>query len=1070
MNTDLHRFGISFIRVYRCVAVATILVQRLLIVCFFLALVLLFDSSEVSAEGRVALPSGFRLTQVATDELATNIFCMIALPDGTALVSGPGYIKQLMDEDDDGELDRAKRVSDFPKSGAQGMAVDGEDLLCVGDGGIWRLPGVLSAIERDEDLPSQSPVLLFKISTWGEHHAHSIQKGPDGWWYHIAGNDSVLDTSQCDGPIRERRAGVIMRFSPDFSQRQIVAHGFRNAYDFAFNSTDQLFTFDSDGERDLGLPWYRPTRVFEIVPGDDAGWVSRTWKRPSYYFDMPRLVGDAGRASPTGVVCYNGQKFPVEYDDAIFLGDWTFGRVLVCRRDWKTGKYLPPEDFLLSKESFGFPVTDLAVANDGSLLISVGGRGTEGGVYRIDSTTTRTKSDATVGLPVWEHRTAYRQDLKIKVLIERASKTFVQKGPSLQVDSLATLLAYSESMDVEKYGPQILPLLLKASRSNHPKVIAATFRLAGALCDQDGRWETRLAWEKKPKVTDARLFTLTKLASQPTEAERRTLFDFLVNNMLRGGDVENKTLFPVDVACRLAQLTFGGVGLSEGFFSSVTANDLFEQTLGEPKVFRDRIGMRLDSQLSRETVLELWRLAAMQNISSSQSDLLMFDRMMDAGRPSADSNPRSNGERRISFGDLRLDASPDVSEELFWQMCFVKIGRSVDDKAVQGFSDSLNTLPKEYRTKNVSVDSHFRPLLDELAERAFKRYPQLAKRFLNFDEFGASHHGYLFSEFSDDDLPSLQEKVLAWIADHPGDATSDHVHVLATKPTLESIGALRNLAKNSSLKDAVTLELAKCGGANDEVLFIEGLQSLDPKVQKESAIALRKRVPEVSAETAAVAVQAALRLGNEQQDVSIRDQLILLLQTFSNQDFGYQLKRPDLRQGDSLKKWRSFLIERRPELVLKLKPAQTIQQQMARLEKLDWDSGDPTRGASVYGNLQCATCHGASRALGPRLEGVTKRMSKTDLLTAIVNPDAQVSDRYRTTLFETVDGLLHSGSVIYQNVDGVTIREASGRTVRLNRDQIESQRRSAKSLMPTGLLDRATDQEIVDLMAWLGTL
>jgi hypothetical protein len=60
--------------------------------------------------------------------------------------------------------------------------------------------------------------------------------------------------------------------------------------------------------------------------------------------------------------------------------------------------------------------------------------------------------------------------------------------------------------------------------------------------------------------------------------------------------------------------------------------------------------------------------------------------------------------------------------------------------------------------------------------------------------------------------------------------------------------------------------------------------------------------------------------------------------------------------------------------------------------------------------------------------------------------------------------------VIYQNVDGVTIREASGRTVRLNRDQIESQRRSAKSLMPTGLLDRATDQEIVDLMAWLGTL
>ena len=101
---------------------------------------------------------------------------------------------------------------------------------------------------------------------------------------------------------------------------------------------------------------------------------------------------------------------------------------------------------------------------------------------------------------------------------------------------------------------------------------------------------------------------------------------------------------------------------------------------------------------------------------------------------------------------------------------------------------------------------------------------------------------------------------------------------------------------------------------------------------------------------------------------------------------------------------------------------------------------------------------------------MTRRLGRSDLLTAIVTPDAQVSDRYRTTLFETVDGQLVSGSIVYENVDGVTIREPSGQTVRLNRDQIEAKRRSQKSLMPMGLLDQASDQEVADLMAYLKTL
>lgn len=1071
MYSDSHRLKDARIRVDLCASVAG-LYGTFFLMFLSIALLLCF-AGNVSADNRVTLPDGFELTQVATDDLATNIFCMIALPDGSALVSGPGYISKLIDDDGDGVYDRAELVSSFLKSGAQGLAVDGDDLLCVGDGGIWRLPDAMKADETDGAV-KKSPTRLFEISTRGEHHAHSIQRGPDGWWYHIAGNHEEFDEKSCDGPIKERRAGVVMRFSPDFSQRQIMAHGFRNAYDFAFNSTDQLFTFDSDGERDLGLPWYRPTRVFEIVPGDDAGWVSKTWKRPSYYFDMPRLIGDAGRASPTGVVCYDGNQFPNEYDDAIFLGDWTFGRVLVCRRVWKTGEYLPPEEFLLPKDSFGFPVTDLAVARDGGLLISVGGRGTEGGVWRVKSTT-RKETEEALGQYVWERRRAFHQDLVIDEAIERASKILDQRDKAMQVDALAVLLVHAESLAVDRFGSEVSAVLLKASRANNPQVVAATLRFVNTLCQHDERWEPLLISRCKSPTTNARLFTLAKIASETSEAARRDLFDFLLSPTTFGKNVDNESTFPDDIAWRLAQMLLDGVGDTDGFFSSMTANRRIKRSEVQARASYGIVFNAIESTDSPTAMLELARLMAMEELPADFAGRLCFENshseprgpmMMDFGSKGTQSLRHYIDDGGEPVELIQMTSSND----LHWLMCLIQLESTEDVEFLDRLAKVLLYFEKRFRMSELRTDSHFRPMLDELASRAFEKYPKLSERFLDHKNFGASHHSYLFSKFTDEDLPRLQKKVMTWVHNHPRRATNDHVQVLASKPTTETVNLLRELSGDRSLRGRITLALARCGDASDQPLFADGLRSLDPKVQKESAIALRKFVPDVSADTVAIALWAAMRLGNEKQDVSIRDQLVLLLRKHAGQNFGYELKRPDLRQDDVLLRWRVFLIEQQPELADVLKPAESGQQQIARLEKLDWDSGEPERGKLVYEKLQCAACHGSGRALGPRLEGVTNRLGRKDLLTAIVNPDAQVSDRYRTTLFETVYGLLVSGSIVYQNVDGVTIRESSGQTLRLNREQIEQQRRSAKSIMPTGLLDQATDQEVTDLMAFLKTL
>jgi len=55
--------------------------------------------------------------------------------------------------------------------------------------------------------------------------------------------------------------GVVFRTDPDGKEWELYCGGLRNAYDIAFNADGELFTYDSDMERDLGSPWYRPRRL-----------------------------------------------------------------------------------------------------------------------------------------------------------------------------------------------------------------------------------------------------------------------------------------------------------------------------------------------------------------------------------------------------------------------------------------------------------------------------------------------------------------------------------------------------------------------------------------------------------------------------------------------------------------------------------------------------------------------------------------------------------------------------------------------------------------------------------------
>ena len=140
------------------------------------------------------------------------------------------------------------------------------------------------------------------------------------------------------------------------------------------------------------------------------------------------------------------------------------------------------------------------------------------------------------------------------------------------------------------------------------------------------------------------------------------------------------------------------------------------------------------------------------------------------------------------------------------------------------------------------------------------------------------------------------------------------------------------------------------------------------------------------------------------------------------------------------------------------------------LERVDWSTGDAGRGAKVFRDRGCQTCHAGPRSLGPDLTGVTDRLSRDDLFTAIVAPSLDVSPLYRLTLVETQGGQVYSGLVAFESADGLILQTGATTTVRVATPEIASRHVGNRSLMPDGLLQGLDDRDLADLDRYLRTL
>ena len=365
---------------------------------FAVSLLLLLPLSAPAADlGWLKVPADFAVAEFADAKLADDIYRLHIDAKGRVLVAGRGYVRHLIDDNGDGKADRAVDVIPPPKEGPMGLLWENETLYVVTDGGLWRYTGV-NGLKTSR----AKPELVLKLKTGGEHAAHAVQRLPDGKLYVMCGNNTGITAKTVTdptSPIKNPIAGCLLRVSDDGKAVAVIADGFRNAYDFDFNSYNHVLTFDSDNERCVGLPWYEPTRVYSYIGGRHHGWLNpqhaATWRMPPYYPDVQKPFVTAGRGSPTGVACYRHTAFPRVYWHGTFFADWTFGTVWFANTVQRAKGERKPMPFLTVTGDNGFAPTGLAVhPKTGDLYISIGGRGTRGAVFRVRYTKADPKAAA----------------------------------------------------------------------------------------------------------------------------------------------------------------------------------------------------------------------------------------------------------------------------------------------------------------------------------------------------------------------------------------------------------------------------------------------------------------------------------------------------------------------------------------------------------------------------------------------------------------------------------------------------------------------------------------------------
>ena len=132
-------------------------------------------------------------------------------------------------------------------------------------------------------------------------------------------------------------------------------------------------------------------------------------------------------------------------------------------------------------------------------------------------------------------------------------------------------------------------------------------------------------------------------------------------------------------------------------------------------------------------------------------------------------------------------------------------------------------------------------------------------------------------------------------------------------------------------------------------------------------------------------------------------------------------------------------------------------------------------GRELFRTASCVSCHkmgDAGNAFGPELAKLEAKMTPLEITRHILEPSLKIEEKYRSTTLLTDDGRSITGLIVEETPTEVAIVEnpvAKADPVRIKKSNIDERSTSPVSIMPKGLLDKLTRDEVLDLIAYVSS-
>lgn len=136
--------------------------------------------------------------------------------------------------------------------------------------------------------------------------------------------------------------------------------------------------------------------------------------------------------------------------------------------------------------------------------------------------------------------------------------------------------------------------------------------------------------------------------------------------------------------------------------------------------------------------------------------------------------------------------------------------------------------------------------------------------------------------------------------------------------------------------------------------------------------------------------------------------------------------------------------------------------------------GDVDAGKIVFAGVgTCAKCHVVNQQgieVGPDLTEIGTKLSKTAMYESIFFPSAGISHNYENWMVMTVDGEMLTGILLGETEEAIQLKDEKGIKHVIAIEDVEEKKQQTLSLMPEGLHKELSEQELVDLVAYLVSL